>query len=689
MSGPIIVTGPDGSENEFPAGTPDDVITRAMEAQYGGGQPAERPSALGAFRDQQAATREQGRQGRASFTRGAQRIVEGDVSGQEVADLGETFVRSVAAPIGGDYVAAGAENIARAASGQPTNPNALADQRARRRELAEGAPGVAEAGDAASFVGAGASLMRRVPGLLPTRATTLGGKAANTLRVGGVAAAETGVGSLAKGATVEEAAGDAATAFVVAPALGKIIQTGGSAVAASVGSAADTINRRMPRQLRRTTNQPAVGALNVLTERLRIPAGDVEAAINRLRAETGMEPTLSQVMDPQTLRRLVPVIRTSEDAADVFAGSVRRLEQEMATTAPAAIRQGAAPVSTTGEVDVLTRAMDEVMTDIRHVPITSQVTAPLFSRPEVARLLNRTLEGRRMMEAIDAADGGDVSMQLGDFDNVVRNFKAFSRNKTDELGRLAGEVADELANELSRQNPAYAGAYSEYMRAMRRVEGLEAGIAARGERPADIAVDRQRAFGVDPRTAQDAETADLASIRAQGMAEGRVDDLATRASTRSGAAGVIDEVQQPINIERNRVLLGDTEAERLRQMGESSVGAMQRARSLDVNARRQEFPGEGAEIALSSIPLVAGRFSGGFAANVAGNVLTQLNRMRVPPGAARDLAEAMTTNDQATVQEFIRRIARNQEQREALNQLAAQAAAAMTAAQSSASADGQ
>ena len=57
--------------------------------------------------------------------RGAKRIVTGDVSPAEFGRAAETTIRSATGPLGGDFLAAGGENIARAATGRPNNPDAV------------------------------------------------------------------------------------------------------------------------------------------------------------------------------------------------------------------------------------------------------------------------------------------------------------------------------------------------------------------------------------------------------------------------------------------------------------------------------------------------------------------------------------------------------------------------------------
>jgi hypothetical protein len=423
--------------------------------------------------------------------------------------------------------------------------------------------------------------------------------------------------------------------------------------------------------------------MNVLVERTGLPAAEIQTAINRIRAETGLEPTLAQVMDPQTIRRLLPVIRGSAEAAEVFSDSVRRLEAELPTALPGAIRAGRPAVSETGEGSALKIAMDEVMSDIRHVPVVSELAPTLFSTPEASRLLARSLEGWRLREAIANADGGPIRMELGQMDNIVRALQDNAGNKTDELSLLAKEIAEALSGELSQQNAAYAGAYHAYTQAKRRVEGIALGRSAGSQTPANLADDVRRPYSVDPRIARNAEEADMAAIRAGGMADGRVDDLAVRAGEGSSPAmRVIGDVQAPNEVARNRTLLGDAEAERLRSMGETAEGAIRRQRSFDVNAPQEQVPGQAARLALSAIPLVGGRASGGFQTNVFAGTIQQLTKLRIPPGAARELAEAMTTGDATTVQAYIDRIARSQRQRQELIELASQVGAAAAATQS-------
>lgn len=427
---PIEIEGPDGAVNEFPAGTPDDVIEKAMRAQYGGPEaaPEQQPEQKGSMVD--------------DFVRGVDRIAGTQFSGSKqrpvsAAEYGteaENVVRSMTAPLGGDYLAAAGSAVA----GKGYNPD---EQRARREELADRNAGSKTAAVAGELLGAG--------GVAKVLAPAAGGVLAQGAATGAITAANESGGDLAE--TVKGAAFGAAG--------GKVVQKLGE----------------------------AFSPLAALAKRLKTDAQTLGTEFRTLEAALGRKPTMVELMSENQTKAMTKLaegrggrtMETFQDAqrADLAARPGRMVDE---------VTRGQ---STTGGAEMRAArddAMDLTMQQIRgNQGVISPRDAQRLLHPDVARSLDDAAAAK-----LYAAVNGNhpVFVTVGDMDTIRRtlgraveaarrdgaNFDALNRARA--TARLVGE----------RIEPRYRGALAEYEGRSAMAEGAETGAKIRSASAGDL-----------------------------------------------------------------------------------------------------------------------------------------------------------------------------------------------------------
>src|SRR6056297_157150 len=252
-------------------------------------------------------------EGVGNFGRGVQRIATGDVAPQEIGDALETSIRSTTAPLGGDFLAAGGENIARFIMGDDINPNALAEQRGRLEELAANDPINAGASEMLGFGGLLKAITGVAPGLTRVgQGSTIANpqRAVNAGRSALEGAVTTGVGRKAQGAPDAQAAQEAGIAAVASPLAGGLLRAvtqGAQGVPSGVRAARD--------QLDTSADEAGVRSL---FQRLEM---DPEEGLQRLadaRSRGNPTPALRDLLNDREIDMIKGVTDSRRAAADIL-----------------------------------------------------------------------------------------------------------------------------------------------------------------------------------------------------------------------------------------------------------------------------------------------------------------------------------------------------------------------------------
>lgn len=659
-----VVQMPDGTQVQFPDDMPKEEIQSMIATKFPDATPAPKPVAQP---DETAVTPKQKKDSFiTNFKRGVGRIVSGDVEAQEVADLTETFVRSAAAPVGGDYVAAGSNKIAKALTGQKVTGNELQEQRARRLGLAKKAKITAGAGEAASLVGAGATLVTRFPGL---KVVAGGTKTGNAARVGTEAAIIGGVSELAKTGDAKKAAKTAAASAVIAPLAGKALSKGGE------------VALKTPAYLASVAGAPTQAAINAMASRMQMSPNALRGAIDNWVKNTGKAPTLSDVMNAQSIKKFIPISQNSTQAAEVFEDAL----EERVRTLPRTIGQmvlGKERTLAKSEVeDAANFALTRVMSNIGDTKLDYDEFAPILTQEGITRRL-----GPKINSYIAAAETRGY-FTIREADALRQAYgKLGNSSALDNLEKeTLKEARDAISAKTGELSDAYGAAMSAYTNQMRRVEGIKVGEAAKTTPVRDFEATQQRpaTSGAAFQTADDATRAQLTQSRQQGIAEGRRSDIAERgAESSNSAVRVADELRQPGPTRRNQLALGDAEAERLRAGGDAVSDSLTNAKSLGPRRAEQGvFPSPEMKDAITAIPVLAGRASGGLMAHVISRGIGYLANLGVPPNASRRMAEMLTDPNPQNVQTVIDLMERSGVQKDAIAGVMSKIAADFTGAQ--------
>lgn len=549
------------------------------------------------------------RRGSSRFMKGVDRITSGDVSPQEFADAGENSVRSLTAPLGGDFVAAGAENITRAVTGQPNNPSAVRDQRERRLELKNRDAGSKLQSQASELLGFGGiqSRVTKLPGLsVLGRGTTIKAKAANTGRVAATAALDAGIGTTLQTGDVGEGAKAAVQSAVIAPAAG-----------GTLGFVGDRI-RELPGFVKSMFGRPNDAALRGLSKRVGVDSDTLQATMDEFRSLNGRPPTLAEISDPESIERMRLLASQRKRAGEAFAEAEELFAGQRPGELQAAIENGI----DTQSVGALERRRDEIMTSKLRGdrggaagPLAQKTLDPaafqdILTDPEVQRSLP-TLVRARVARATD----GEAPFNV----DLMEQVRQALRGSNDKAIRDTGTAVGDRVGQLE---PDYREAFDVYKRQSQYIDGFQ-----KGEK---VTTAKSRDFNQDA----------IPASEAQGRARGSRSALADQAGeSATGAVRTASDLTEPGLRGRLATAVGEDEAERMASVGASQLRGAQNLRSLNPKASLPPSLAEGAED-LGELSAVALGRAGPFAIGRAiRKSLEHLENFGVPPNAARKMAE--------------------------------------------------
>ncbi len=555
------------------------------------------------------------RRGSSRFGKGVERIASGDVTPREAAEAVETSVRSTAAPLGGDFIAAGSENITRFLTGQENNPDAVRDHRARRQELTSRGAGAQVQGTASELLGFGGiqALVTKIPGLAVLgRGTTIKAKAANTGRTAVAGAVDAGVGTAAQTGDVGEGADAALVGAVVAPAAGGVL-----------GFAADRA-REVPRFVKSLIGKPNEAALNGLAKRVGVDADTLEASIAEFSRLNGRPPSLAEISDGPSIERMRELAQSRASAGAAF----EQAEELFAAARPGQLQKAIEQGRTSQSAKALEQTRDKQLTAVLRndngqgavadIPLPKDTFREILEDPEVLQALPRLTRNR----VISALDEGELTVDIAE---QARN--ALRQNNDFALREAGTEIGDTISDSV----PAYRAGFERYKLQSQFIDGLEEGRNVRTARTSDF------------------EQIDRTPAQQQGLDRGARAGLA-EAAGESGSSAVRTAGDLTEEGTRRRVAAasGPAEAERLSDLGRTNVRSAQNLRRLSPNSELPPSLAEGAEDVGELTAVALGR-AGPFALGRAVRKTVQnLENLGVPPQAARNMAEMFTDPQQSS-----------------------------------------
>lgn len=612
------------------------------------------------------------------FGRGVQRIASGDVSAEEVGRTAERSIRSLTAPIGGDLVAAGAENIVRGVTGQDINPNALKEQRERRETLADEAPVQAIASEALGFGGVTKMVSRMFPFLNVTRGSTVANpnRVTNAAKVSGEAIATTAVGELAKGSSVGETAVSSGVAGVVAPPLSAAIR----AVAQGVSGTQSGARSALTESTGGTTM--SVAALRAIAQRTGQSLDDIRNAAQEFTRRNGFGPSLAEIVDEQTIDQYKALAMQRARAAN----QLDVAEEEAARRRPEQLRntlsEGEPPLSR----EALQIARNTEMTNTLRIgsngnpPVADGIIDPepfrvLFGEaegnPEILLALPNRLR-RRLARAMGTAgdEAGEAGGEAGEeeLEDFTIGLAEDVRLALDKIGGRGEayqfiQARNDVSDILSEQSEAYAEAFQRYAEQSQFIDGLERGGKLFSAKRADFE-------DVIPELNSDFERAGVASGVRGAAAE-------SAGETAASAVTTARRIQEPGVQARITAARGPAAAERAAAVGRTQTTS---ASNLARLSPRSELPPSLAAAAgdLTEIAAAAtGRAGSQLIARVVSSMAGRLRSLGVPPNAAVNMARLITDPTRTT--EVITRLAEMGLEEAAIARMAAEAGATLSA----------
>jgi hypothetical protein len=564
------------------------------------------------------------------LARGTERIVTGDVSLQEAGDALETSIRSGTAPLGGDFLAAGGENITRFLTGQENNPNALREQRARREELAAEAPLQAGASEALGFGGLFKALTGAIPALRVAQGSTIANpnRLRNTAATAGEAFTTTVAGEKAMGTDTTQALQQGGIAAVAAPAMTGLLRAmtqGAQGVPSGITSAqADDALR--------TAAEPA--AIRSLFQRLEM---DPEEGLQRLaaaRARGNPTPTIADLMNEREIDNIKNLATGRRAAADTLDAeetvAARRRADEMRTRITEGaqggqVRTQAVEALETNANDRLTTALrsDQGAGRLADTPIDKNPFQDLFM-DDAGEALRSSLSTNLRRQLADVLDG-DEDMTI-DLAEQVR--QAFSkRGGAGENYRFV-EASQSVRDIIRAESGEYATAFDRFKEDFSFIDGFKRG---------------QRAVGRDSAELTDVFQS-LDPAEQEGVRAGVRMRLASTAGRRPGTAvRVADELADSQDMRSILELTeGAQEADNLVALGEQARQSANNMTRLSPATQLPPALRDASEQLAEAAAAVGGRGSGILFARLAGNVVGNLRAIGVPPNAAQKMAQLIT-----------------------------------------------
>lgn len=570
-----------------------------------------------------------------NFSKGVKRIAEGDVSLGEVAELGETAVRSLTGPLGGDQVAAGAENIVRVATGQPINPEALNQQRARREELAGKAPLLAGASEAGGYANL-ANLMRKLPGmnnfLKPARSGgTVGQRVGNAGKVATEAAAVTAIGETLKGDDPVTVAKESATAALVAPPAAAVLRTVTDRVSEVPRVLKDTFTastKKTPKVAAQVRSMPSESAMKAIAERTNTPVEEIQGLFDEFMRVNGRPPRFAELLDPQTLAQYRTALQRRPNAAEVLNEAEDIAALQRPENVRAAVEQGQPSLSR----ERATQIRDDQLTAALRAPrgqggtalADDQLTFDNFSDILTDTDVISAIPGRSPLRRILAEAEETGTITLGDLENIRLAFSG--RAGAGDAYRFT-EAARALAARMEQASDGYRNAMDRYRRQSQFIDGAE-----RGEKVLTGSADDFEQ--VIPTLTADAQA---------GVREGARSAIGRRGGESAASAITTSRaLTQPGTERRVAAAIDPAEAERLAAVGETQ---MRGARNMATLSPRQELPPALADSVQDLAEVVLASTVGAstfMLARISGMTAGRLRALGIPPNAAVKMAQLIT-----------------------------------------------
>lgn len=557
----------------------------------------------------------------------------------KLADIGEATVRGVAAPFGGDYVAAGAGKIVDTLQGEDAG-NYLAQQRDRRAELADELPTTSAASTTAGYTGLGSLIAPLMPGRIIAQGAAVGG-------VGRTA--ETGdVGEGIVGA-VEGAAGGALLKGI--GATGNYLASTAANAARGISNAAERAG--VPKAVTNVVNKFA-GRQDLRTGsavvRKRLVDADgrklTDANLQQLHQNWvdthGTEPTILDLVSEASRTRFARLSGTQTGAAKEFeaAGITRAAERpaEIGDAIAGGSRLESAKALEDAATNRYTMVMSEQGLGGRPLPATPEL-ADILSDPN----LRAGVPVPRLRQLIGDATQNGTPVTLRTLEDIATELN----NATKDI-RINKELAGKLRDYMRRAVPAYGRELDTYTGLRARAEGVRAGSKTVGDLDTDLQ-ESVNAARQDPNRIS-------GSQKALGMEAGAKTTAVERASTQRGAERVARDLTEPGAQSNMEAVLGEPEAARLGEVGRQQQQSIENYRAVQTDANRVTPSAADIRtgIATASLAPRPGRVSPVTLANIVSNGINVLKGMGLPPGAARGAARILTTRDPATI-EILRR----------------------------------
>lgn len=583
------------------------------------------------------------------FVRGAERIVTGDVSPGEFAQAGERVVRNVTSPVGGDYLAAGGENIMRFITGQENNPNALNEQRERRRlmnEVAQDPLGQA----AAEGLGFG-GLFKAITGVAPSLAVTAPSRASQTLRpkitnairTGTEGALTTAIGENMKGTDAPQTAASAGLAAILGPILSGITRGGTQGVQGAL------------------TEDPAEQGMRSLYQRVEGSSDELAARADTARQQrrlVGPEPRAIDQLNTREIGNVRMAAQTRPGAAD----ALDELEVEAADVLPTQLRESIEMRNSQRPETVETlenNANTRLTADLREPPrkgATPVADRPVTNQAEFAQWLDdnadlvASLPRPLRAQLANAADNNALTVDM-----VEQLRHGISSRGGPGPAYRFFEAAGEIKDLAFKGSTAYKQAFDRYKKAFNFIDGFKRGRGSIGRDSAEI----QQFMGreTDP---------DIV----RGVKEGVRAELGSQAGGRSrDAIRVADEMGFNRDLQDiMRATIGDAEATRLMNIGRTMRRRTDNARDISPRSELPPSLREASGDFAEGLATVGGRGSAISQARTFERTLAAFRGIGLPDVAAEQMARAVFREGGA--EEVFRRLSEIGANEEALGLLA-------------------
>lgn len=629
---PVQAQGPDGTLHEFPDGTPDAVIDRVMKGVITGaaapaddGLPTGDEPAKRGFID--------------NLGKGIERVAGtvGNAFGgnykdpvrlKEVEDIGENFARSAAAPVGGDYVAAGGENIAHVVRGEPINHDAVADQRARRQQLAQDNPTTALAGEGMGLVSGGgvaSNLVEKAAAKVMPTATRLA-------KIATAGAVTSGGASAAEGNDAGKVLADTATGAIAAPVIDKAIRV----VAPAIGGVIKYARSFVP------GDEAAASA--VAADKISSKLGPVDMPAARqyvadFKRENGRVPNLAEITEAKSQGRLAKLAAGNKIVGDQAIEAADKSYAALPDRTQTQIRPG------TGEADAqtaqvaLTQRANKTMEVLgnQRILVDPQRVAALRSRP-VLDTLNTSLRNAVPNSPEEAAltSAIDKINQVRPTFVTVRQIDDIRRTVNDLIDRkLVGrdmytKIVEPIEMAARSKSKAYDTFLTGYAKDANRVEGLTAGSKVLSAKTTPYTAEVNRG-------ANQAEVGHDYSVGTDTGARTAMIDTAGE-GPRTAASLQKDLAESPGLKQRVSAAMDPAEADRLQRTAAREVRATSNLEAIRPAPRDVKEASDYAKEAARGLIAVTGG-GGGFAkVNAIGGIGSWFHELGLPPAAAKKTA---------------------------------------------------